>query len=150
MTGNMERFLSRSQISIAVAIAAIILVAIAALFLGGAFYLFLVSVSATPPLAALLTGLVGLILAGLIILAGAIASRCRRTGGLRGKATSAKSGIARDINERAADLGSLVARELTAQAQVHPYRALAVSLLAGLAVGGSPELRNMIEKTLNN
>lgn len=142
----MERFLSRVAISIAAAIAAILLVAIALMFLGGALYLLLVSMSVAPPLAALLTGLVGLILATLTILGARIAARCRRTGETcRQTASPAVS-----INDLAADLGSLAARKMTAQAQAHPYRALAVSLLAGLAVGACPELRSMIEKMLKN
>jgi hypothetical protein len=146
----MERFLSRVRISVAAAVAAIILVAIAVMFLGGALNLFLVSMAVAPSLAALLTGLVGLVLTALIILVARIASRCRPWGGARGKTASADAGLASNIRDFAADLGSLAARGLAGQAQAHPYRAFAVSLFAGLAVGGFPELRSMIEKMLKN
>jgi xanthosine utilization system XapX-like protein len=146
----MERLLSRALISMAAAVAAIILAAIAVMFLGGALYLLLVSMSATPPLAALLVGLVGLVLVALIILVARIATRRSRTSVTTGRTGSADAGLAGNVNELAANLGSLAARKLTSQAQAHPYRTVLVSLIAGLAVGGSPELRNMIEKMLKN
>jgi hypothetical protein len=149
-----ERFLSQALIAVAAAVAAIIFVATAAIFLGAALYLFLVSLSAAPPLAALLVGLAGLVLAGLIALAVRMTWRCRRTGRTGGGSGSADPGragdAAGDVADLAAQLGSLAARELASQAQAHPYRAVVVSLLAGLAVGGSPALRNMLEKMLKN
>jgi hypothetical protein len=145
-----ERFLSRALISMAAVLAAIILVAAAVVFLGAALYLWLLSLSAAPPLAALLVGLTGLILAGLIILAARMASRCGRTGRPNGNSGSADAGLAGNVNELAAQLGSLAARELTSQAQAHPYRAVVASLLAGIAVGGSPALRNMLDKMLKH
>jgi hypothetical protein len=128
----------------AAAVAAIILVATAAIFLCAALYLFLVSLSAEPALAALLAGLAALILAGLIILAARIASRVGRNRG------SADPGLAGHVNDLAAKLGGLAAQQLNTEAQAHPYRTFGVALLAGLAVGGSPELRNMFEKILKN
>jgi hypothetical protein len=53
-----------------------------------------------------------------------------------------------DLNDIAATLGGLAARELTTRAQAHPYRAFGVALLAGLAVGISPELRNILKDVL--
>jgi hypothetical protein len=106
--------------------------------------------SAAPPLAALLVGLVGFIVAGLILLAAGMASRYGRTGRSNGNSGSADPGLAGNVNDLAAKLGGLAAGQLTAQAQAHPYRTFAVALLAGLAVGASPELRNMLEKMLKN
>lgn len=134
----------------AAAVAAIILVATAAIFLCAALYLFLVSLSAAPPLAALLAGLAALILAGLIILAARMAPRFGRTDRTSGNTGSADPGLAGNVNDLAAKLGGLAAQQLTTQAQAHPYRTFVVALLAGLAVGGSPELRNMLEKMLKN
>lgn len=143
----MERFLSRMLLSIAVAVAAIVLVATAVIFLCGALYLFLISLSVAPPLAAFLVGLLLLILAGLIILAARLAPRLRRTSGNTG---GAEPGTAGNVNDLAAQLGGLAAAQLTGQAQAHPYRTFAVALLAGLAVGGSPELRDVLKKTLKD
>jgi hypothetical protein len=128
----------------AAAVAAIILVATAAIFLCAALYLFLVSLSAEPALAALLAGVVALILAGLVILAAHMAPRFGRNRG------SVDPGLAGDVNNLAAKLGGLAAEQLNTEAQAHPYRTFGVALLAGLAVGGSPELRNMFEKILKN
>jgi hypothetical protein len=128
----------------AAAVAAIVLVATAAIFLCAALYLFLVSLSVAPPLAALLAGLAALTLAGLIILAARMAPRFGRNRG------SADPGLAGNVNDLAAKLGGLAAQHLNTEAQAHPYRTFGVALLAGLAVGGSPELRNMFEKILKN
>jgi hypothetical protein len=139
-----ERFLSRALTSMAAAVAAIILVATAAIFLCAALYLFLVSQSAAPSLASLLTGLAALILAGLIILATQMASGFRRTDQTSGP------GHAGNIDDLAATLGGLAAQQLNIEGQAHPYRTFVVALLAGLAVGASPEIRNMLAKMLKN
>lgn len=146
----MERILSRALIAMAAAVAAIILVTTATIFLGAALYLFLVSAGAAPALAALLVGLAGLMLAGLILLATRMAQRSGRTARRRGNNGSADPGLTDNLNDLAARLGSLAAQQASAQAQAHPYRSFAVALIAGLAVGGIPELRAMIEKMLKN
>src|SRR5579863_2183569 len=138
------RMLSRALTAMAAAVAAIILVASAAIFLCAALYLFLVSLSAAPPLAALLTGLAALILAGLIILAARMATGQRRT------ARTGGPGQDGNVDDLATQLGGLAAAQLNTQAQAHPYRTFAVALLAGLAVGASPELRNRLRNTLKN
>ena len=142
--------LSRALLSLAAIVAALILVAAAVLFLGAALYLWLVALSFAPSLAALIVGGVGFALAGLIVLAARLSWRCgrtRRSASDRGAAAAPGAG---NLNDLAAQLGSLAARELNAEAQAHPYRAVVVSLLAGLAVGSSPALRNMLDKLLKN
>lgn len=142
--------LSRALLSLAAIVAALILVAAAVLFLGAALYLWLVALAVAPALAALIVGVVGFVLAGLIVLAARLSWRCRgtrRPTGDRGANASLGAG---NLNDLAAQLGSLAARELSAEAQAHPYRAVVVSLLAGLAVGGSPTLRNVLDKLLKN
>jgi hypothetical protein len=136
--------LSRALSSMVAAVAAIILVASAAIFLCAALYLLLVSLSAPPSLAALLTGLAALILAGLIILAARMASGLRRTG------RTGRPGHDGNVQDIAAKLGALAAQQLNTGAQAHPYRTFAVALLAGLAVGASPELRDRLHKTLKD
>jgi hypothetical protein len=132
----MHQFLSRVTIWSAAAIAAVIFVATAVLFLGAALYLALVPVMA-PQFAALLVGLAGFLIAGLIVLIARMTSRRAPS-----RSTDA-SGIG-DINRVAAALGDLAARELTSETQAHPYRAFGVALFAGLAVGISPELRKIL------
>src|SRR5579862_3256918 len=122
------------------AVAAVILVATAAIALSAALYLFLVSLSAAPPLAALLVGLTALATAGLTLCFAWLAVRCRgsaRTSGGAGVAMPDRTG---NLNDLAAQLGALAAQELTSRARAHPYRVFVGALLAGLAVGGIPEL----------
>jgi len=126
------------------------LVSTAAVFLCGSLYLFLISMSAGPPLAALIVGLVLLTLAGMIILAAREAPSWGRTSRTSAKAGAANPGPTGNVNDLAATLGGLAAEQLTSQARAHPYRTFAVALLAGLAVGSSPELRNMLNKVLKN
>jgi hypothetical protein len=132
----MHQFLSRVTIWSVAAIAALIFVATAVLFLGAALYLALVPIIA-PPLAALVVGLTGFVIAGLIILIARMTSR-------RTPSRSTDASPTGDLNQVAAALGDLAARELTSQTQTHPYRAFGVALIAGLAVGISPELRKIL------
>lgn len=136
----MERFLSRVVISLAAGVAAIILVAAAVGFLGAALYLLLLPVMPAPS-AALVVGLVGLVLAGLIILVARLTARRGAAGRGVGAADPGRAG---EVNDIAAALGGLLAREVASRAQARPYRAVAVALLAGLAVGISPELRDIL------
>jgi hypothetical protein len=145
-----ERILSRALIAMATAVAAIILVATAAIFFGAALYFFLVSLAVAPALAALLVGFAGLMLAGLIPLATQLAQRRTRTARGGTNTGSADPGQADNLNDFAARLGSLAAQQASGQARAHPYRSFVVALIAGLAIGGSPELRSMLEKLLKN
>lgn len=146
----MERILSRALIAMATALAAIILVATAAIFLGAALYLYLVSLAAPPAVGALVVGLTGLALAGLVLLAFRMAAGCGRTPRRDGDKGSADPGLADTLDDLAARLGSRAARQLTDRAHAHPYRSFTVALVAGLAIGGSPELRAMLDKMLKN
>lgn len=140
----MQRFLSRVAISLAAAVAAIIFAAASVIFLGAALYLSLVPIMPAP-FAALVVGVTGLVLAGLIILVARMASRRRPAAPGIGAADPSR---ASDFNDITATLGGLAARELTARTQAHPYRAFGIALLAGLAVGISPELRNILKDVL--
>jgi xanthosine utilization system XapX-like protein len=140
----MHHFLSQVTIWSAAAIAAIIFAAASVGFLGAALYLSLVPIM-VPPFAALVVGLVGLALAGLIILVARMISRRSPAALGTGAADPSRAG---DVNDIAAALGGLAARELTSRTQAHPYRAFAVALGAGLAVGISPELRDILKGAL--
>ncbi len=133
-------------ISLAAAVAAIVFVAVSVVFLGAALYLSLAPIMPAP-FAALVVGLVGLVVAGVIILVARMISRRSPAGVGIGAADPSRAG---DVNDIAAALGGLAARELTARTQAHPYRAFGVALLAGLAVGISPELRNILTDVLKN
>ena len=90
----------------AAVVAAIVLGTVAVIFLCAALDLQLVAMSAAPPLAALLVGLAGLVLAGLLILAVRIASRCGgagRTGGGTGFADPASPATSAILRQGSAD-----------------------------------------------
>jgi hypothetical protein len=135
-------------ISMAAAVAAIIFVMMAVICLFGALYLFLVTMSVSPPLAALVVGLTGFGLAGLIILAAGVTSRCHRPGRWCSRTGIAGPGCAGNANDLAAELAGRAAQELTARALAHPYRAFVGALLAGLLIGGSAELRDVFNGTI--
>jgi hypothetical protein len=129
------------MISAAAIVAAVIFAATSVLFLGGALYLFLVSVTLAPAVAALVVGLVGLTVATLIVLVA--------RWGLRSRRPSAEApSIDNGVDDLAAKLGGLVARQIASRAQAHPYGAIGVALVAGLAVGASPELRTALKGAL--
>ena len=142
----MERLLSRVATSLAAAVASLIFVAAAIGFLGTALYLLLVPVMSAPA-AAFVVGLAGLVLSASIGLAGYMTFRRAL---LPPRFGSAGSGRRSDINGIAAALGELAAREMSAGAQAHPYHAVAIGLLAGLAVGISPELRDIFKGALKD
>jgi hypothetical protein len=135
-----QRFLSRVALSMAAAIAAIIFVAASVVFLGAALYLSLVPIMPAP-FAALVVGLTGLLIAGLIILVARLTSRRGPAGGETGATDPGRTG---DVNDIATALGGLAAQELTSRAQAHPFRAFGIALVTGLAVGLSPELRKIL------
>lgn len=136
----MERLLSRMVIAIAACVAALIFVAMAVGFLGGALYLWLVSMPLAPPLAAFLVGAAGLAVAVLILITAKMISARRRGDRVASARTSA--------TDVAGDLGQLIAQEAVSLANAHPYRAFVVSLIAGFAAGASPELRQIFKGLL--
>lgn len=136
----MGRLLSQAAVALVTALAATIFVAASVGFLGVAGYLLLVP-RMPEPLAALSVALIGVVIAGLIVLVARYALRPGRTG--RGIASN-DTIRTDDINDMAAALGGIAARELSQQAQSHPYHAVAIALLAGLAAGASPQLREFL------
>jgi hypothetical protein len=126
----LDHLVSRVVTATAAGTLALILVSVAILFLGGALYLWLVSLAMTPSLAALLVGVAGLVLALLIVITLKIMSRRR---------PPAQPGY------NASELGALVAQRAVSLVKAHPYRAFAVSLVAGFTAGVSPEIRKIFE-----
>lgn len=138
----MERILTRLAVLAVSLLAAAIVIVAGVAFLCGALYLALLAV-ATPPIAALATGLAAFAIALLILLAGYIfssrphAAAKRRQGG--------GTGSQRPL---AMELGGLAGDEFAAFARKHPAAAASVSLLAGFAVGFSPSLRKALRDLL--
>ncbi len=145
----MERFLWRMAIATASLIALIVFLIVAIAFLTGALYLFLCSIPLTRPAAALIVGLVGLGLAALIALVVRLVSRRGATFPLGRVAGSGASHDSSNINDIAARLAGLTAQEMVTLVRAHPHRAVMVSLIAGLAVGFSAEIRNILKAVVN-
>ena len=145
----MERFLWRMAIATASLIALIVFLIVAIAFLTGALYLFLCSIPLTRPAAALIVGLVGLGLAALIALVVRLVSRRGATFPLGRVAGSGASHDSSNINDIAARLAGLTAQEMVTLIRAHPHRAVIVSLIAGLAVGFSAEIRNILKAVVN-
>ncbi len=132
----MDRLITR----VAINVAALLLAASIALagigFLCFALYLALLQYL-SPPLAALATAGAMFVLAALIILAG------------RAIGTMIKSRRrSRDERLATAVLGELLGHEFSTRAASHPHATLFASLLAGFAVGASPNLRRILRDLL--
>jgi hypothetical protein len=128
----MNRLITR----VAITVAALLLAAIIALagigFLCFALYLALLQYL-LPPMAALATAGAMFVLAVLIFLVG------------RAMSAMAKSRRrSRDESLSTAALGELLGHEFSTHAAAHPHTTLFASLLAGFAVGASPDLRHFL------
>jgi len=145
----MERFLWRMAIATASLIALIVFLIVAIAFLTGALYLFLCSIPLTRPAAALIVGLVGLGLAALIALVVRLVSRRGAAFPLGRVAGSGASRDSSNIKEIAARLAGRTAQEMVTPVRAHPHRAVVVSLIAGLAVGLSAEIRNILKAVVH-
>jgi hypothetical protein len=125
---------------VAINLAALLLAAIIALagigFLCLALYLALFQYL-LPPMAALATAGVLLVLAALIFLAGRAASAITRS-----------RRRSRDESLSTAALGELFGHEFSTHAAAHPHATLFASLLAGFTVGASPSLRHFLRDLL--
>jgi hypothetical protein len=112
-------------------------------FLGDALLLLLEANAFTPPAAAGLTGVAGLVLTALLGLVAKLVLRPpRRRPALPAPAPApGVNGVANGI---AADLGALAAQQILNATRTHPYSTMGAALAAGLAVGAVPELRKAL------
>lgn len=137
----------RVTIAVAAALAVTGLIAAAIVWLTGALHLYLLALSVTPALAALIVGLALISLAVLVIAAARFASH-RGAGGFWRRRTGVRAAGSGGGIDSIADLRGLAARETAAAAEAHPYGAFYAAFLAGLALGASPELRDMVKTAL--
>jgi hypothetical protein len=136
------RWGTRLALAAAAGAFAALLIAVALWFLGYSLFLLLVWARLNPAAAALIVAAIGLALAGL---AGLGARRLLRPRPARPAAPAAAGGA---LDELAAQIGSLAARQTVASVRAHPYGAIGTALLAGLAVGALPELRRLLSGIL--
>jgi hypothetical protein len=127
----MTRLLLRGLTAFAAAVAALACIVAAIGFFAAALYLWLRSLPLPSALAALIAGLALLAAAAPLIFAAArVSAGRRRTGGR---------------HPSIADLGDRALHEAAAAAELHPYGAAALALLAGLAIGASADLQEMLK-----
>ncbi len=112
-------------------------------FLGDSLKLLLEVKGLSPPAAAGLTGVAGLVLT---IVLGLLAKLALRRPRRRPAAPlrTPLSGITGAAGGIAAELGAHAARQIVDTTRAHPYRTMGAALAAGLAVGAMPELRKAI------
>jgi hypothetical protein len=135
----MQRILAPLVVYGAAFLVAALMVVAAGGFFGAALYFGLCGYF-SPPIAALLTGVSGLVLALLVIVAGRMVAR--------GIGRSARRQGAAAPGGLAADLGMLAGERAASLARSHPGGTLAASLAAGFAVGASPNLRRLLRELL--
>jgi hypothetical protein len=138
-----KRLVLRALLSLSAALVALYLVSLAFIALASALYFYLLSILSSPAEAALGVGVVGLVLAALVVLGVQLALRC--TAPRRRAAAAVRSPELKDL---AGGLGATAANELMVRAAAHPFQAFAMALLAGLAIGASPELRSALKGLL--
>jgi len=141
----MAGVLSHVTLVVAPALVALACITAASGFLVAALYLYLLALPAPPPLAALIVGVALLALAALVILAARIVARGWQRGTSRAVMDGAREA---GIGSMASELGTRAAREAAAAAEAHPYYTFCAAFLAGLTLGGSPDLRNFVETAL--
>jgi hypothetical protein len=130
----MSRFFARLAISIAALLVMLVAACIATGYFAYALHLFL-SQYISPPLAAVATGAILLLLAAILAAATQWGSRRPRSYPLQST---------REVRESAAELGGELGRRLQGLAEAHKAGALFAALAAGFAVGVSPKLRDFL------
>lgn len=122
----------RIGLAAAAGVAALAVFVVAAWFLGEALMLRLQAAGFSPPVAAGLTGVAGLVVVVILVLLGIWALRRKRT-----PPVSGAQGIA-------AELGGVAAREAINAVRAHPYGTMGAALAAGVALGALPALRKSL------
>jgi membrane protein implicated in regulation of membrane protease activity len=131
----MRRFAARLAISIALLLIALVAIMIAVGYFIYALYLWL-AMYLVPPAAAVVSGLIVLVLAAVL----ALIARMFMRGSKRRDRDYASMSAA----ETAAELGSLFGDKVQGFAQLNKSTSLLTALAAGFAVGVSPKLRSLL------
>ena len=131
----MRRFAARLAISIALILIALVAAMIAVGYFVYALYLWL-AMYLVPPAAAVVAGLIILVLAAVLALIG--------RGVVRGSKRRDRDYSSMSAAETAAELGNLFGDKVQGFAQMNKGTSLLTALAAGFAVGVSPKLRSLL------
>ena len=134
-----NRFLRRLAISLAMVLIALIAAVLALLYFAFALYLLLLQY-VTPPGAAVLTGLLIVLIALALIGILRLATRRRRP--------SREPSPSLEAAESAAGLGTEIGRKIRGLTEANASGGLIAALVAGFAVGMSPKLRAFLQAIL--
>jgi hypothetical protein len=134
----MRRFAARLAISIALILIALVAAMIAVGYFVYALYLWL-AMHMAPPVAAVVAGLIILVLAALLALIG--------RGVVRGSKRRARDYPSMSA-EAAAEIGSLFGDKVQGFANMNRGTSMLTALMAGFAVGVSPRLRALLWRIL--
>jgi hypothetical protein len=139
---------TRLGLAAAAGAVALIVIAVTIWFLGDALRLLLEANGFQPSAAAGLTGLAGLVLAGLIGFSVRWLVKPNRRPAV--PTTAPAPGVNGVANGIAADLGALAAQQIVNTTREHPYGTMGAALAAGIAVGAIPELRKTLTGLLKH
>ena len=144
--------ISRLVIAAAIALVAFVLLVTALGFLIAALYQGLRALHLVPWLAALSVGGALIALAGIgLLVAMRVGSGKRKPTRLQRRpsaAAAAANGHAAGAEALAGDLAGRVVQGVSALAEAHPYGATSLALLAGLALGRSREMQDVLRAAL--
>jgi hypothetical protein len=143
----MQKYVAQAVVLSASLLLAAILLVVGVGFFGAAVY-FALREEFSQPIAALLTGVCGVLLAAIVVLAGLLISRATRSASRRKEVLRAEQPAPANVRGIAADLGIVAGEEFAKLARTHAYGTLAASLVAGIAVGASPGLRRLLRDLL--
>jgi hypothetical protein len=147
----MSGLTTRLALAAAAGVAVLIVAATTMWFLGDALLLWLEANGFVPAAAAGITGLAGVVLAGLFGLWARWLLRPHPRARAAVPASAPAAGAnGSAVNGYAAELGALVASQLVTSTRAHPYKTMGAALAAGLAVGAVPELRKTLTDLLKH
>jgi len=135
---------TRIALAAAFGISALLVIVVTVWFLGDALLGLLEEQGFRHSAAAGLTGIAGLIVAGFLGLSAKLAMRPRAPTIPVAAPVSPRPSTGNVVNDIALELGSLAAAQAGATVRSHPYGTMGTALVAGLALGGMPELRKAL------
>jgi hypothetical protein len=137
---------TRIALAAAFGVSALLVIVVTLWFLGDALLALLQEQGFRRSAAAGLTGIVGLLVAAILGLAAKLSMRPRAptVQVLAVTAPPLKPSTGSVVNDLALELGSFAAQQVGATVRSHPYGTMGAALVAGLALGGIPELRKAL------
>jgi hypothetical protein len=136
---------TRIALAAAFGVSALLVIVVTLWFLGDALLALLEEQGFRRSAAAGITGVVGLLVAAMLGLAAKLSMRPRAPKVQVVPVTAPPPpSTGSVVNDLALELGSFAAQQVGATVRSHPYGTMGAALVAGLALGGIPELRKAL------